>query len=882
MKKKLIICIRIMILYAMIFIVFNDKNKSYALDVAGSKVSVNNPDTTQQTLKVLVIEINPLLNTITDTSRYPNNSGHPKVSEYFGQNSEQSLNEMVKDIQESSHGYLKVSLKKEWLNEFPTYKSKVKLNNGTTSNRFDEETYLKYAKYDGSSSGDWFNLLDTDIFGKVDAYSYDYEYIINKYSLVNRRNNGEFDQVWLLTVDPSQTYETNMIGKSAFWVNGEPIRKNCNNFLLLNVSISRRDANFHALGHGMEGILYTTFGLNYGSDYNKNNYNVNSISDYNKLKLVQKFFINSYNNSNSNFAGVGNIHFPFNGESDYDYSNTKKVYTNWRDWLNYPNISGNFVLDNNNAWSKNAGNDKLDSNQNKAPDRLYSRFWFYLMPHINGYTTDGYLNNWWKYLYSLDYVEKIKVNNSSEISVELDNYIPVNYTVTYNSGKKDTITSVKNGNNIHIDNSKVLTFKEGYLYASGIGTSKVTIYHDGKSISYNVTVKAGAEKTFTINFEKGNAKSIEKSSLSCKTVGKYCDIVMPKITVLDGYEIVGWGINDNDTKASYLPGKSYNISSNMTLYAITNKNSKEILITFSKNNAKSIEKDKASCVTSLSECIIKMPLIIPKDGYQVVGWSVDSNSKTAEYLPNKEYKMGENKTLYAITIQKENNKDSNHNNENNNSDNNSNKDYSLTLNIVDKKSQKCISNIKYEIKDSNNKIIYASTSTCNNNVIKMKNGKYTISQTKVPDEYATSKDVTFEVENNDIKLVIVNSPISICFKRNGNEKNQDSSYTIYDNDNKEIYNFDLSNVEHCKDYFKKGEYIIKKVNIQDSEAVNESNKKIVIIDDENIQTYIIDSEMDEKNETKKYEFNIEIFSFVFFILSIIFLVSSIVYAKNRH
>ncbi len=85
----------------------------------------------QQDLKVLVIEINPILESITNTELYPDNEGHPKVSEYFGQDTYKALEELKLDLEFASHGYLNIIFEHEYLNEFPRYKGYIKRNSKT-------------------------------------------------------------------------------------------------------------------------------------------------------------------------------------------------------------------------------------------------------------------------------------------------------------------------------------------------------------------------------------------------------------------------------------------------------------------------------------------------------------------------------------------------------------------------------------------------------------------------------------------------------------------------------------------------------------------------------------------------------------------------------
>ena len=557
-------------------------------------ITINNPDLESQDLNVLVIEINPIINSIKNTTLYPNNNGHPKVSEYFGQDEEKALNELIEDFEYTSHQYLNINVTREYLNEYPTYKSYVTLNDGTKAHQFDEETYLAASRIEGTDRGNWYNFIHSDQFQEAssNSYTFDYDYIIEKYDLINRRNNGEFDQVWLLTIDPTLTYETIMIGNNPYWINAPGYKADCQNFQMANISISRRDANLHALAHGVEGIMTAAFHDSYYvygdytglgtykyyktsySSYKKDSITISSFADYKALNLWEKFSLGTYSNT-ANYGSVGNVHFPYNGASDYDYSNTTKVYTNWRDWLNYPNIDGNFVLDNNNAWLTNAGNNLLGSGENKDPDRLYTRFWFYLMPHITGYTEDGYLNNWWKYYHSLDFITTIKENNSTNITTELGDFVFINCSLIYNSENTDTLSYIKEGNNIQISNENVLGFKNGYVYAKAVGKSDVTLNYDGQSLTYNVTVEDSTPEaqTFTITFDKNTALSISKTSDSCTTITDSCNIIMPSITPQEGYQVVGWSPSKTSTATIYTPNSSYSIKNDMTLYAITKKNS---------------------------------------------------------------------------------------------------------------------------------------------------------------------------------------------------------------------------------------------------------------------------------------------------------------------
>lgn len=452
----------------------------------------------KQDLKILVIEINPILNSITNKELYPNNDGHPKVSEFFGQDTNKAIDEMKEDLEFASHGYLNIIMNYEYLNEFPTYKGYIQ---NTNLKRFTEELYLSLCTSSSNpDTGVWYDLITNKAFSMVPAYSFDYEYLIEKFDLVNRRNAGEFDQVWINSIDPVQTFETMMVGKAPYWINGTPLKKDCNNFIIANISISRRDANLHALGHGVEGIMSQAFNGTTFS-YNKT-FDDSTEEKFKALNLWEQFSMTSSESSGNN-SGIGNVHWPYNAEKDYDYTNTKKVYSYWKNWLNYPNLSGEKVLSDKSAWIEWEGNTSLGADQNKDPDRLYMRLWFYLFPHISGVTEDGHLNNWWKYFITLDYADtvKCKFDNKKYTNVAKE-FSDTFFSVEYSSGAQKDIPLQANFAKILIQDTNVLKLNEnGKLEVVSTGTTLLTCYVDGKFAQYTVDV-SGMAGNYDVSFEK--------------------------------------------------------------------------------------------------------------------------------------------------------------------------------------------------------------------------------------------------------------------------------------------------------------------------------------------------------------------------------------------
>ncbi|MBQ9267562.1 MAG: S-layer homology domain-containing protein [Clostridia bacterium] len=398
----------------------------------------------------------------------------------FEEDASLCIEEMIEDIEYSSHNTVSVNVVgHEYLEEFPTYQNAdAMLLDGTYSNRFDEETWLDIYQ-DG-----WFEIWDDERVQNIEDYSFDYEYLIDKFDLVDRKNDDEFDMVWLVNIDPINDYESVMVGKNAYWINGEPQYANCDNFAIINVSISRRDSNFHCMGHLVENLLNNVFESDEDSFYPINGRGRSGTVNYEDLSLWEKFTLNrAAYAEEQEFYGVGNEHFPANAESDYDYSNKDYVLSTWKDWVNnYPNLTNETTRINSTAWT---------SGNSMAADRAYTRWFFYAMPHVEGLNEEGYSNNWWKYIVSLDYVEKVETVGNSKISLDLiDGSQKLKFKLKYASGAQKEISLNSDLAIFEIENEKIASINsKGYLDLNDVGKTTLWCYVDGRKASYQITVR---------------------------------------------------------------------------------------------------------------------------------------------------------------------------------------------------------------------------------------------------------------------------------------------------------------------------------------------------------------------------------------------------------
>ena len=163
-----------------------------------------------------------------------------------------------------------------------------------------------------------------------------------------------------------------MAGDGAFWING-PTQAGGGTraFPIMGWNFERGVGEaIHSWGHRAEATL----------DHVYRNWTGPGPSTWRRFTTIEK-------NSPGNGA-VGNVHFPVNGEGDYDYDNPRTVQSTALDWKNYPSLTGSKSPISNRTWSPSGAD----------PQREYLNWWYDLMPHVPGKAQDGYLDNWWRYL----------------------------------------------------------------------------------------------------------------------------------------------------------------------------------------------------------------------------------------------------------------------------------------------------------------------------------------------------------------------------------------------------------------------------------------------------------------------------------------------------
>ena len=199
----------------------------------------------------------------------------------------------------------------------------------------------------------------------------DYAWMLQSQGLVPRVAAGEIDEVLVFGAPYFGYYESRLCGPNAYWCNspGMPQIASGRLFAIMGFNYERGLAEMlHDYGHRTESILTRAYG-----SWNNSGPIQHDWDRFSRYELIDP-----------GHAGCGNVHFPPNGQSDYDYGNPLLVLSTADDWLqHWPNLQGMRRQLNASAW----GYSQLG----------YLSWWFEHLPRRPGVGATGRQCNWWKY-----------------------------------------------------------------------------------------------------------------------------------------------------------------------------------------------------------------------------------------------------------------------------------------------------------------------------------------------------------------------------------------------------------------------------------------------------------------------------------------------------
>ncbi|MCX6138049.1 MAG: T9SS type A sorting domain-containing protein [Ignavibacteriales bacterium] len=228
---------------------------------------------------------------------------------------------------------------------------------------------------------------------------FDYREMVKYYQFDEKRNKGEIDEVWVFSAPYLGMWESQLMGPNAFWWNSSPIKDGTALTKLLSVmglNYERGvDQAFHSFGHRMESAVREAYQEAQGRSWDPISTNPTPWDLFTR-----------YDKITPGLAHCGNIHFPPNGTSDYNYGNTTPVRSYAENWFRYPFLFSQSSIVSLPTWNY-TGSEPLT----EGTDHLgYLRWWYNHIPRYEG-VKDGVLNNWW--MYWLDYDAAVALAKST-------------------------------------------------------------------------------------------------------------------------------------------------------------------------------------------------------------------------------------------------------------------------------------------------------------------------------------------------------------------------------------------------------------------------------------------------------------------------------------
>lgn len=236
-----------------------------------------------------------------------------------------------------------------------------------------------------------------------------------------------------------------------------------------------------------------------------------------------------------------------------------------------------------------------------------------------------------------DFTNKIEniTSNMTENLTLYAKWVENEYTITYDSKGGSTVEQTTKTYNEIIE-EPISPTKEGYIFIGWFTdeelNNKYTFY---RMPDENLTLYAGWRKNtciITFNSNGGN-------ELLPIEIVKGTKLVKPNDPVKEGYDFVGWYLDENLNSQYIFDNK---VENDMTLYAKYNK--KKYIVNFDTDNGSGI----SSIEVEHGDSIV-LSDTTEKTGYRFAGWYKDNN-KTEKYNGEE---ITSNTTLYALWEKKE-------------------------------------------------------------------------------------------------------------------------------------------------------------------------------------------------------------------------------------
>ena len=222
------------------------------------------------------------------------------------------------------------------------------------------------------------------------------------------------------------------------------------------------------------------------------------------------------------------------------------------------------------------------------------------------------------------------------------------YTISYNAnGGTGAPETQYKASSVALKLSSTKPTRNGYTFIGWSTSSSATTatYTAGGNYTANssATLYAVWEQipvtTYTLKYNANGGNNPPASQ-----TGNGSITISSSKPTRDGYTFKRWNTKSDGTGTSYNPGATFNLTANVTLYAIWELNPvTTFTLTYNANGGTGVPASQTGNGT------ITLSGTKPaRDGYTFLGWATSATATSAQYQPGASFILNANKTLYAV------------------------------------------------------------------------------------------------------------------------------------------------------------------------------------------------------------------------------------------
>ncbi len=220
------------------------------------------------------------------------------------------------------------------------------------------------------------------------------------------------------------------------------------------------------------------------------------------------------------------------------------------------------------------------------------------------------------------------------------------YTVTYNAnGGSGAPGSQTKTHGTTLTLSSTVPTRTGYTFLGWSTSAGATAadYQSGGSFKTNSDTTLYAVwkvTTYTVTYNANGGSGAPGSQTKTHGTALTLSSTVPTRT---GYTFLGWAASAKATSATYQPSDSYTADSKITLYAVWKANTYTVIVDANGGV------DAPESQEKTHDIALTLPSTAPtRTGYTFLGWSTSADATEAEYLPQGNFLLEGDTTLYAV------------------------------------------------------------------------------------------------------------------------------------------------------------------------------------------------------------------------------------------